>query len=358
MDNREFDLLSFLADYVRNGLPGNAPYVMAGQRRAEVIEGCLALQRRASHGEGAALERIHQVLSFVYDQKFGVPDVASAAIDTAPVFADVLGLLEGVMLERECAAVAPDAFAGMPMEGDRYVEWLKRLISDHPASVHRFYREYLRDHATVQDMRVFLAQETTLDPRFDDILALLQIGTTGDEKMEIAKNYFDEMGNGNPSEVHTHLFSRALSALDISPAFIRASLLPESRVSGNLSACMALGARHHYKAIGYFGVTEYLAPRRFKDLVAGWRRLQLPEEGIAYHDLHIRIDAAHGLAWMQNVIRPMVDQDPRVRREIALGALIRLNSSQRYLDSLQLALRKDVPATAAVPSAIPVMLPV
>lgn len=340
MDNQNFDLLDFLGDYVRNGLPGNAPYVTAAGPRARVIEACLALQRGATRGEAAALARVHQVLAFVYDQRFGVPDVGAADVDTAPLFADVLGILESAMLEREYALIWSDALASMPVEGARYVEWLKGLISDHPASVHRFYREHLREHATVQDMRVFLAQETTLDPRFDDILAMLQLGTSGEEKMEIAKNYFDEMGNGNPAEVHTHLFSKALQALDITPEFIGASLLPESRVSGNLSACLALGPRHHFKALGYFGVTEYLAPRRFKDLVAGWRRLRLPESGIVYHDLHIRIDAVHGLAWMQKVILPMVDQDPRVRREIAMGALIRLNSSQRYLDSLQAALHR------------------
>ncbi|OLL31276.1 hypothetical protein BTH42_12705 [Burkholderia sp. SRS-W-2-2016] len=226
----------------------------------------------------------------------------------------------------------------MPTDGDAFVEWLKRTMSDHPAAVHTFYREYLRDTADIDSLKVFLAQETTLDPRFDDILALMQVGTSGAEKMEIAKNYYDEMGCGEETGVHTYLFSKTLDALGIDTQYVNGALLPDSRVSGNLSACLVLSPRHHYKAIGYFGVTEYLAPRRFKDLVAGWRRLGLPEDGIAYHDLHIRIDAIHGRAWLDNVIRPLVDRDPRVAREIALGALIRLNSSARYLDKLQTTL--------------------
>ncbi|WP_178392160.1 iron-containing redox enzyme family protein [Burkholderia sp. SRS-W-2-2016] len=296
----------------------------------------LALDARCDDTE--RLDYLHRVLGKIYDYRFSVPDVDTANIDVSPLFADVTSLLEAAMLDAEIDPIDEDLFWAMPTDGDAFVEWLKRTMSDHPAAVHTFYREYLRDTADIDSLKVFLAQETTLDPRFDDILALMQVGTSGAEKMEIAKNYYDEMGCGEETGVHTYLFSKTLDALGIDTQYVNGALLPDSRVSGNLSACLVLSPRHHYKAIGYFGVTEYLAPRRFKDLVAGWRRLGLPEDGIAYHDLHIRIDAIHGRAWLDNVIRPLVDRDPRVAREIALGALIRLNSSARYLDKLQTTL--------------------
>jgi hypothetical protein len=110
--------------------------------------------------------------------------------------------------------------------------------------------------------------------------------------------------------------------------------LVEARAAGNLSACMALVRRHRYKALGYFGVTEYLTPRRFKHVVAAWKRNELPLAGIEYHQAHIEIDAQHAHGWMQNVIAPMIEEQPSAGREIAMGALIRLNSSQRYLDAI------------------------
>ncbi len=81
-------------------------------------------------------------------------------------------------------------------------------------------------------------------------------------------------------------------------------------------------------------MTEYLAPRRFKHVVKAWKRNGLPEAGIVYHDLHIGIDTVHAKAWLNKVIAPLIDRDPRLGEEIALGAFIRMNSSQRYLDQL------------------------
>lgn len=346
MTESQICLLSFIKDFAKSRILGNlsapwseeghaAAYVLDMPLRQRVVNAArrLALDARCANAE--RLDYMHRVLACIYDYRFSVPDVDIANVDFSPLFGDIASLLEAAMLDVETNRIDEDMFVGMPTRGADFVEWLKRTMSDHPAGVHPFYREYLRDTADVPGMKLFLAQETTLDPRFDDILALMQVGTSGSEKMEIAKNYFDEMGCGDENAVHTYLFSKALDTLGIDSEYVESTMLADSRVSGNLSACLVMNQRHHYKAIGYFGVTEYLSPRRFKDLVAGWRRLGLPEGGIVYHDLHIRIDAVHGRAWLDNVIQPLVDQDPRVAREIALGALIRLNSSERYLDKLQ-----------------------
>lgn len=341
-----FCLLSFVQASCKPGAPhgtaskaGSAkvlPYVLDIEQRQPVLEHCLRLEMEARRQNKERLDYLHRILATIYDYRFSVPGIELADTDLGPLFADVVSVLEPVMLDLEIEQIdaKADGLDDLPTEGEAFVDWLKRTLSEHPAGTHPFYRTFLRDEANAESVKVFLAQETTLDPRFDDILALMQVGTSGSEKMEIAKNYFDEMGCGDELGVHTYLFGKALAALGIDDQYLKSALLPESRVSGNLSACLVLNQRHHYKALGYYGVSEYIAPRRFKDLVAGWRRLGLPEEGLAYHDLHIRIDAVHGKAWFDNVIRPLVDRDPRVVKEIAVGALIRLNSSERYLVSL------------------------
>jgi hypothetical protein len=334
MQTQDLNLLSFITDYCKQGFSGPQPYVLNNDLRQKVLDECLRLKRLCACGQQESREELHRVLAVIYDYRFSVPSMETVDVDISCVFADITTLLEPVILQNEIDIIPADIFDQMPTNGSAFVSWFKQLISQHPAGAHPFFQNYLRDSASVEAFRTFLAQETTLDPRFDDILALMQVGTVGAEKMEIAKNYFDEMGNGDEREVHTLLFSKALKALNVDAAYIDKALLPEARVCGNLSACLALSPRHHYKAIGYFGVTEYLAPRRFKKLVAGWRRLGLPEFGLAYHDLHIRIDAIHGKGWFDNVIEPAVEQDPRVIREILYGALIRLNSSNTFLDAL------------------------
>ncbi|MFE1429821.1 iron-containing redox enzyme family protein [Streptomyces fungicidicus] len=310
--------------------------------RRRIGEACRALTRHAFVEEDpSALEELHDVLTLIYQQDFSGAPVELLGCETQPVLRDIAAILEGAVLAAELDSISEEQISAYPRSGKEYVHWLKRIIGEHPAAGHPFYRDFVPTRATEGDFRFYLAQETNLDPKFDDILAFMQIGAAPDEKMEIAGNYWDEMGNGKPAEVHTAMFAHALDALDVNDDYIRRNLLPEAKASGNLASCLAISRRHYYKSVGFFGVTEYLVPRRFKLVVDRWADIGLPREGIAYHDAHISIDAVHASGWFKNVIAPAVDRDPRVGREIAVGALIRLNSSQRYLDSLLMHLHHD-----------------
>ncbi|AQA16542.1 hypothetical protein BV401_28695 [Streptomyces malaysiensis subsp. malaysiensis] len=249
------------------------------------------------------------------------------------------------MLEHEFGQIPEELLSGYPTGGKEYVRWLKALIQDHPASTHPMYAEHLPTVATAEDIRFLLAQETSLDPRFDDILAVMQLGATGAEKMEIAANYWDEMGNGEFADVHTTLFSQCLTSIGVDQDYVEQNLLPIAKECGNISAGLALSRRHYLRAIGYYGVTEFLAPRRFRQLVTAWDRLGLPPEGKIYHDIHINIDAHHAAGWYKNVIGPVVERDPAAGREVALGTFVRLNTSAQYLDRvLEVCLKQPQPA--------------
>lgn len=309
----------------------NADYEL----RKMIREDCHNLVH-AAYGNNSreALSLVHEILALIYEQDFSSANLRMVNCETQPIFRDIAAILEAGALEFECKLIQKSEIDWYPAQGAKYVQWLKKLISAHKSSKHPLYNQYLAEQASAQDLAFFMAQETSLDPHFDDILSMLQIGLHGVSKMEIANNYYDEMGNGDLDNVHTVLFSKTLKALNVGPDYIKANMLLEAQIAGNLSACLALSRRHYYKAIGYFGVTEYLAPRRFKHVVAAWKRNSLPEEGIKYHDLHIRIDALHAHGWMHNTILPLIDSDPKIGFEVALGAMIRLNSSTRYLDAL------------------------
>jgi len=152
--------------------------------------------------------------------------------------------------------------------------------------------------------------------------------------MEFAKNYWDEMGNGKLDKVHSVLFETLGKELNVNEEYIQKNLLTESLVSGNLSSFYALRRDNFYKALGYFGVTEYLAPRRFKAVVNAFERNNLSKEAQEYHELHIYIDSIHGIGWFNNVVRPLVEKDPLARIEITKGALTRLDTSSTHLDHM------------------------
>jgi len=303
--------------------------------RGRVAAGCQHMVTAAYRdGNRTVLADIHEALAVIYDRDFAVTSLDAVGSETQPILRDIAAMFEGAMLDWESSQASAHDLDGAPTSGKAYVRWIKRAILDHPAGSHRLYSSFLADHANAADFKFFMAQETSLDPRFDDILALMQVGTSGAQKMELAGNYWDEMGNGESGDVHTAMFAKTLSSLGIDDDYLATNMLLEARISGNLSAALALSRRHYYKAAGFFAVTEYLVPRRFKQLTKGWRRAGLPEAGIRYHDLHIGIDAVHASGWFKNVVARLVDADPRAGREIALGALMRLSSSQRYMDAL------------------------
>lgn len=211
---------------------------------------------------------------------------------------------------------------------------LKRTIKEHAVSRHKFYMDYLPNKASVADLSVYLAQETLQDPRFDDFIAYLQIGLPVKIKLELASNYWDEMGNGVESRVHTVMFEKTIEALGIDDDFIQSSLTIEGLHCGNLSALLVLRRALIFRAIGYFAAIEALFPMRCVSLITAWKRLGLPMEAISYHQEHVKIDVHHAHGFFNNVIRPLVEMKPELSREISWGVFARLNSSNRHLDGL------------------------
>lgn len=311
--------------------------------REMVANSVRALAERAfTERDETALRQAHLALGKMYDWYFSTPLVEQIDTMLSALLDDIRIVLENAMLAEITADIKARAvdssLTNIPGDGKEFLLWYRRFISEHQASNHPFYRDFLENRASPEDMIFYLAQETSLDPRLDDILALLIMGTDGPEKMELTSNLWDEVGNGNPADAHATVFARTLDAAGVTQPFITNNIMLESRICGNVSAALALSKRHYYKAIGYFGVTEYLTPRRFRSFVIGCKRLDLPEAAYQYHSLHIQIDSRHGPAWFKNVIVPAVTREPRCAHDIALGTLLRLETSTWYLNALQAAL--------------------
>ncbi len=316
--------------------------------RLAVCDASRTLARRAftDHDEDAAREA-HAILAVLYEWYFGPPLIDGSDSLMQVLADDIRRVLEDAMLDDIYGRIDLSSLSGVPEDHESFLPWYRHFVGVHRASNHPFYRDFLENRATTQDVKFYLAQETILDPRFDDILALLLIGTGGSEKMELCGNLWDELGNGDPAEVHPTVFAETLRDAGVTESFVSGSILPDSIASGNVSAALSLSKRHYYKAIGYFGVTEYLTPRRFRSFVLGCKRLELPEAAYRYHDMHIQVDARHGPSWLKNILVPAIAREPRSAREIVFGTLVRMETSSWYLDALQRVLDVDRSAAAS-----------
>ncbi|MFI6461702.1 iron-containing redox enzyme family protein [Streptomyces sp. NPDC050528] len=302
-----------------------------GVAREDLLTAVRELNDRRAAGEPEAFYAQQLLLARLYDLITKLPDTLTA--EGSVVVHAVTRLLEQATLQAEERHVdaALLAEAAAPTKPARYLSWLKEHARRHPAYKHPYYVDFIRDHATRDDLRTYVIQESVVDGRFDDLLAMMQVGTRGEAKMEIAGNYWDEMGNGAPAEVHTHLFNQIFDVFDITQDELDHALSAEALLSGNLAVLLCRYRQYYPQAVGFLGMTEWFAPDRFTHVVRAWERLGLPEVGIVYHRLHITVDAQHAAGWFHRVVEPAA-RSAYMRRGMAQGALWRLNSSARYLD--------------------------
>jgi hypothetical protein len=276
-----------------------------------------------------------RLLAQIYRLHTTVGALAAAPLEDDPHIEHVRILLERHFLRALDNAV--ESLMPEEIPQDDFADWLELFIGSHEVARHPTYFAFLAHEASIDDIRFYLVQESAIDGNTDDFLAALQIGAPRQAKLEIAANYWDEMGEGSEEGLHSELFLSALRSFAVGPDETTAALTFEALVCGNLQTMLSLRRKYFYLGIGYFAATEQLVPERFKALKLGWERTGLPESAAQYHMLHIEVDSFHTERWYREVIRSVAAQGAAQRAEIVRGALHRIFTSQRYLDSLMAA---------------------
>lgn len=297
--------------------------------RARIGAGVRTLNELARAGDRSAFYAQQFVLSRIYLLHTVIPDQQTAEGSVA--LHEVTRLLEDATIAAQDAAIQPGTLEQAPIDPKAYLSWMRRSAKQHRVYKHPYYREFIRNHATVEDLRAYVIQESVVDGRFDDLLAMMQVGTNGAAKMEIANNFWDEMGNGDSAQVHTMLFNNIFQVFEVDAAELERSLTATALLSGNLAVLLCRYRQFYAEAVGFLGMTEWLVPDRFVHVLHAWDRLQLPEVGVAYHRLHVTIDSQHAAGWFHNVVLPAASRE-HMRRGMARGTFWRLNSSASYLD--------------------------
>jgi hypothetical protein len=232
---------------------------------------------------------------------------------------------EGTFLEQERAAVRERA-AQVPSDVDGFIAWFERLRDDGPGQ-HDPLFAWLAQTANFDQMRWFLKQEIAGEAGFDDLVALTQLRFDDQPKLEMARNYWDEMGRGHLHGTHGGMLNRSAAEFRLSE--LDCDSVWEAIALGNLMAGLALNRRYAYQSVGALGVIEMTAPGRVSLVNAGLRRLGVTPQGRQYFQIHAGLDIRHSEAWNRDVLRPLVSADARTAQAIAEGALMRLRAGER-----------------------------
>jgi hypothetical protein len=193
--------------------------------------------------------------------------------------------------------------------------------------------KWLARHASWPEVVRFLALEGGPDAGFDDLVAACQIGLTGSAKMELATNYWDEMGGGSPDDVHTTLHDRLVAAIDM-PS-IPLVEQPESALArGALGGLLATNRWLQPEMLGALGLIELQAGPRCRLVLQAFDRCGAPAAAYPFYEVHAEVDPRHGKDWLDKAIAPTVDAHPEWGERIVRGALWRSAVNAAFLDDV------------------------
>ena len=180
----------------------------------------------------------------------------------------------------------------------------------------------------------FLALEGGPDGGFDDLVAVCQVGLSGSAKLELGKNYWDEMGQGHAEGVHTTLYEDLVAAIEM-PRIPRELLPVVALERASLAGLLATNRWLQPEMIGALGLLELQAGPRCRTVLQAFDRLGAPAGAYPFYAEHAEVDPVHGKDWMDKAIEPLAAERPEWGPRLVKGAWWRSTVNRRFFAALQ-----------------------
>ncbi|WYX49678.1 iron-containing redox enzyme family protein [Achromobacter xylosoxidans] len=282
--------------------------------------------------DAGALAQFHRALFDLYNLHVAGPTDPGVENQFSMHLAGIRASLEQEWLRAERARIGALA---KPMDADGLIAEIKAMWRRHPASQHPLF-DALQARASIEQLRGFFKSDAALNIRFFDLIVMALIGSEPEARTELATNFWDEAGRGNPSQSHVTLYRHLLEIAQVGQAEDdHASGLTWQGLRGhNLFMCCAINRRHYFRSLGVMAITELLDPDQYTKLIQGCRRVGLADDDLTYYIEHAEIDIIHGDGWLEKVIRPIVDRTPSAIPEVLEGCALRLATCGDYYDDL------------------------
>lgn len=217
-----------------------------------------------------------------------------------------------------------------PTNPQAFVAWFENLKATGPGQGDALF-PWLAEKATREEICWFLCQEAAGEAGFDDLVAYTQVKLPARAKLELARNYWDEMGRGNMAGMHGLMLEATTKGLCLEPCI--EETLWESLALANTMTALATTRRYTYHSVGALGVVELTAPTRVGLVADGLKRLAYEPSVRKYFNLHAVLDVKHSEDWNREALIPLIEDRPEAARAIAEGALMRLECGKRCFEA-------------------------
>lgn len=195
---------------------------------------------------------------------------------------------------------------------------------------------WVAEDATADDLRRYIAVEGGPDHGFDDLVAVCQLGLPPGPKTELARNYWDEMGNGASAGMHTVLYRDLVAALDLPEPTEHTAA---QRRRDLLMSLLRTRRDLQPQMVGALGMVELQAGPRCERVVQGLTRTGLIDDAGPFYDVHADVDPAHGRDWIDNAVIPLIEEQRWMAPAIVRGAAWRCAADADFYTELDEQLR-------------------
>src|SRR5213078_50445 len=158
------------------------------------------------------------------------------------------------------------------------------------------------------------------------------VGLDGEAKLELGRNYWDEMGNGDLDGVHTELHRKLSRAIDL-PDNPRSEQPVEALERLVLGGILATNRWLQPEMLGALGLLELQAGPRCRKVVAALERIGAGEDALDFYVEHSTVDPRHGKDWIDKAITPF-EGDARWAYGIVRGARWRSIVNTGFFDAM------------------------
>lgn len=223
----------------------------------------------------------------------------------------------------------------VPTTPEGFGAWASSVCEGHESGVTHPLFDFLSDEATFEQLSTFTGQETPFDIHFGDLVGLMLPGLHGEMKIELAGNFWDEMGRGRIDVTHRQLRMNMMERAGVPTHAYLTDVdgfwLEELRLA-NMYFQTATDRRLAPQAVGMLLATELVVPGRIDRQIDGWRRVGLTDDEMHYLREHVTVDVEHAQGWLDHVVLPLAGIRPDLLPEVAIGVLRRLDAALRVCE--------------------------
>ena len=181
---------------------------------------------------------------------------------------------------------------------EKAIAELRQRATEHRINHHPLLAEMETNGLPARAVRLFLENYYINNRVFHLHIASQSMSVPFEVRPELARNFYDELGQGQYEKAHPVLFLANFNSVG-RPDEIHPLVEALNLMNVKIHASMLSG--DHFVGLGCFGFIEVTMPAQMRAILSGLRQSGLPEPDLEFWRLHIQIDEVHGDAWFQEV---------------------------------------------------------